>query len=133
MQSYEEFLMGLKEQVCRELEQCEREGYDLEGEKFEEVIGLPRQEILDGEVNMLCNSELERLLAEFGIQIAIELYEDESGYGHDAMSVKNLLYNALETELHHITTHEDFENWKQSRTRNEWLNVSSDALHSWEN
>lgn len=117
MQSYEEFLMDLKEQVCCQLEQCEREGYDLEGEKFEEVIGLPRQEILDSKVDMLCNSELERLLAEFGIQRAIELYEDE--YGYDAMSVKNLLYNALETELHHITTHEDFENWKQNRIRNE--------------
>lgn len=115
--SYEEFLMGLKEQVCRELEQCEREGYDLEGEKFEEVIGLPRQEILDREVNMLCNSELERLLAEFGIQRAIELYDDDHGYYETC--VKNLLYNALETELHHVTTYEDFENWKQSRIRNE--------------
>ena len=115
--SYEEFLMDLKDRVYIELEQCEREGYDLEGEKFEEVIGLPRQEILDHEVNIMYNSELERLLAEFGIQRAIELYEDE--YGYDAMCVKNLLYNALETELHSITTHEDFENWKQSRIRNE--------------
>ena len=117
MQSYKEFLMGLKERVCRELEQCEREGYDLEGEKFEEVIGLPREDILNREVNMLCNSELERLLAEFGIQRAIELYEDE--YGVAELCAKTLLYNALETELHHITTHEDFEQWKQSRTRNE--------------
>jgi hypothetical protein len=109
--------MYVKERVYRELENLELEGADLEGEKFEEEIGLPRQDILDHEVNIMYNSELERLLAEFGIQRAIDLYVDE--YGYDAMCVKNLLYNALETELHSITTHEDFEQWKQSRTRNE--------------
>ena len=109
--------MDLKDRVYIELEQCEREGYDLEGEKFEEVIGLPRQEILDHEVNIMCNSELERLLAEYGIQRAIEIYDDDHGYY--AVCVKNLLYNAIETELHSITTHEGFEQWKQSRIRNE--------------
>lgn len=82
-------------------------------------------------MDKMCNSEMERLLAEFGIQRAIDLYVDE--YGVSALIAKSLLYNAIETELHHVTTYEDFENWKQSRTRNEWLNVSSDALHSWEN
>lgn len=115
--SFAEFVMYLKERVCRELEQCESEGYDLEGDKFEEVIGLPRQEILDHEVNIMCNSELERLLAEYGIQRAIELYDDENGYY--TWCVKNLLYNAIETELHSITTYEDYQQWIQSRTRNE--------------
>ena len=104
--------MDLKERVYRELDED-----DVTEDNFEEMIGLPREDILNHEVNIMYNSELERLLAEFGIQTAIELYVDE--YGYDAMCVKNLLYNALETELHHITTHEDFENWKQSRTRNE--------------
>ena len=104
--------MYLKERVYRELDED-----DVTEDNFEEMIGLPREDILNHEVNIMYNSELERLLAEFGIQTAIELYVDE--YGYDAMCVKNLLYNALETELHSITTHEDFENWKQSRTRNE--------------
>ena len=117
MQSYQEFLMDVKEQVYRELENFELEGADLEGDKFEEEIGLPRQDILDHEVNIMYNSELERLLAEFGIQRAIDLYVNE--YGVAGLCAKGLLYNALETELHSITTHEDFEQWKQSRTRNE--------------
>ena len=112
MQSYQEFLMDVKEQVYIELDED-----DVTEDNFEEEIGLPRQDILDHEVNIMYNSELERLLAEFGIQRAIDLYVNE--YGVAGLFAKSLLYNALETELHSITTHEDFEQWKQSRTRNE--------------
>ena len=125
--SYEEFLMDLKERVYRELDED-----DVTEDNFEEMIGLPREDKLNYEVmDIMCNSETERLLAEYGIQRAIDLYVDE--YGVAALIAKSLLYNALETELHSVTTYEDFENWKQSRTRNEWLKVTSDALHSWEN
>ena len=105
--------MGLKERVYRELDED-----DVTEDNFEEMIGLPRQDILDYEVmDSMYNSETERLLAEYGIQRAIDLYVDE--YGVAALIAKSLLYNAIETELHSITTYEDFENWKQSRTRNE--------------
>ena len=113
MQSYEDFVMGLKEQVYHELDED-----DVTEDNFEEMIGLPRQDILDYEVmDSMYNSETERLLAEYGIQKAIDLYVDV--YGVAALLAKSLLYIALETELHSITTYEDFEQWKQSRTRNE--------------
>jgi hypothetical protein len=113
MMSYEEFLMDLKERVYRELDED-----DVTEDNFEEMIGLPREDKLNYEVmDKMCNSEMERLLAEFGIQRAIDLYVDE--YDVAALCAKSLLYNAIETELHHVTTYEDFENWKQSRTRNE--------------
>ena len=112
MQSYDEFLMGLKEQVYRELDED-----DVTEDNFEEMIGLTRQDILDHEVNIMYNSELDRLLAEYGIQRAIDLYVNE--YGVAGLCAKSLLYIALETELHSVTTYEDFQQWKQSRTRNE--------------
>ena len=113
MQSYEEFLMGLKERVYRELDED-----DVTEDNFEEMIGLPREDKLNHEVmDIMCNSETERLLAEYGIQRAIDLYVDE--YGVAALIAKSLLYNAIETELHHVTTYEDFQQWRQSRNRNE--------------
>ena len=112
MQSYEEFLIGLKEQVYHELDED-----DVTEDNFEEMIGLPRQEILDHEVNIMYNSELDRLLAEYGIQRAIDFYVDE--YGVAGLCAKSLLYIALENELHSVTTYEDFQQWKQSRIRNE--------------
>ena len=143
MQSFEEWVMDVKEQAYLSIQDD-----DVTEDNFDDMIDLPCQDILDAKVENMSSSELYRLIAEYGVQGAIDLYVELNGtLWHTSntelnrliaelgiqraidlcielngspwhMDAEALLYTVMEDHLEHLITYEDYRQWRQSR-RNE--------------
>ena len=97
MQALEGWVMDVKEQAYLSIQDD-----DVTEDNFDDMIDLPCQDILDAKVENISNTELNRLIANYGVEGA-----------------KALLYVVMENQLERLITYEDYQQWRQSRNRNE--------------
>ena len=133
-QSVTEVVTNLAQYVFEDVEQLELEGEVLTEEKWDEIDTIEMYERhAYHAVDLMSTSEVERLVAEYGIQKAMDLFcvDDDIQY----ITVRLMLGTILRRQLYDLITWTYYQMWKNNGGVSCWMchPMRSDALHSWEN
>lgn len=80
-------------------------------EEFNDKLYDIVHEELDNDVNIMWNSEVDRLMVEIGFDKAMKTYIDEYGAIESGITSKTLLYVCIHNELNEQLSYEEFVAW----------------------
>ena len=86
---------------------------DHEGEMTEDLVCDIKHEELDDAINIMYNDEVDRLLCEYGIAEAFDLYASEFGWDKASPpNTKMVLYAVIADNLNdNLINHDDYQDW----------------------
>jgi len=112
-QSVTEVVTNLAQYVFEDVEQLELEGEVLTEEKWDEIDTIEMYERhAYHAVDLMSTSEVERLVAEYGIQKAMDLFcvDDDIQY----ITVRLMLGTILRRQLYDLITWTYYQMWKNN-------------------
>lgn len=91
--------------------QSDHEG-EMTEDDFNELVCDIKHEELDDAINIMYKDEVDRLLCEYGIAEAFNLFASQFGWGRDSPpNTKMVLYTVIDDNLQDILAHDDYLDW----------------------
>lgn len=112
-QSVTEVVTNLAQYVFEDVEQLELEGEVLTEENWDEIDTIEMYERhAYHAVDLMSTSEVERLVAEYGIQKAMDLFCDDDDIQY--ITVRLMLATILRRQLYDLITWTYYQMWKNN-------------------
>ena len=106
--TFKQFAHEVKVEIYKRI-QSDHEG-EMTEDDFNDLAGDIIHEELDNNIDIMYNDEVDRLLCDYGIAKAVNLFHDECGEWAN-VNEKMLLYAVFKERLHEIVAHDDYKDW----------------------